>query len=201
MNSLDKGYKEFKRNISKATAQIYSSLSSDQAPHTLMICCSDSRIIPTDIFNTNPGELFIQRSIGNFVPCYDDASRHEAITSALEYAVLMLKVKHIAVMGHSGCGGCRLIQSADNSLALSSSYVKDIYAYDTIESDSENHFLERYLEETNVRLQLGHLMTYPYVAEAVTEKRLELHGYYFDIGSIELFKLEGAVFKPVLTNS
>lgn len=201
MKSLDKGYKTFKRNLSKESSQLYDSLSGDQKPHTLLICCSDSRVIPTDIFNTQPGELFIQRSIGNFVPCFDDASRHEAITSALEYAVLMLKVKHIAVMGHSGCGGCRLIQAGDDSLTLSSAYVKDIYAYDTIERKSENHFLERYLEETNVRLQLGHLMTYPYVAEAVLKKDLELHGYYFDIGCVELFKLEGSVFKPVLTNS
>ncbi|MDC0032388.1 hypothetical protein OAJ23_02905, partial [Pelagibacteraceae bacterium] len=78
-----------------------------QKPSAIVITCSDSRVIPTNIFNTKPGEFFIHRNIANLVPPYDLDSDNTGTAAALEFAVCSLKVSHIIILGHSECGGIK----------------------------------------------------------------------------------------------
>src|SRR6201994_5170963 len=78
-----------------------------QFPEVMVIGCCDSRVSPEVIFDASPGELFVVRNIANLVPVYQPDSAAHGVSAALEYAVNVLKVKHIVVLGHAQCGGIR----------------------------------------------------------------------------------------------
>lgn len=104
-NKLFEGIRGFKTNEHIPRKEFYAQLSQHQNPHTLFIGCSDSRVIPNLVTGTIPGELFVVRNIGNFVPFYDRRSDTFVATSAvIEYAVKQLQVTNIVVCGHSNCG-------------------------------------------------------------------------------------------------
>ena len=89
--------------------ELFNELKQTQNPHTLFIGCSDSRVVPTLITQTLPGELFVVRNMANIVPKYRLKDEFLATTSAIDYAIIALNVENIVVCGHSNCGGCEAI--------------------------------------------------------------------------------------------
>jgi carbonic anhydrase len=163
----------------------YRELAGSQHPSTLWIGCSDSRLQTGHITQARAGELFIQRNIGNIVPVHD-----WNFATVLEYAVVHLKVPDVVVCGHSNCGAIRALdkESTDSYIPLWLNNARDAKTRVDATIDAPKTVLEmeeRYkmIEQENVRLQIEHLHTYPLLKKAVDEKRVEVHGLYYDLGS------------------
>lgn len=179
---LVSGIKNFKADVFPGMQQDFESLESGQSPETLFITCSDSRISPNLVTQTQPGEIFVIRNAGNIVP--KPGTGELAIEATISYAVQVLKVKHIVVCGHSHCGAVTGLLNLDSLETLPA--IKDwVKKSAKILEGGQMEVPEAIC--ANVNLQLEHLMEYPYVAEAVKAGTLELHGwvYHFEKGEIE----------------
>lgn len=168
-----------------------------QRPRAMVISCCDSRVHVTSIFGADQGEFFIHRNIANLVPPFADDGNHHGTSAALEYAVAVLKVPHVVVMGHSNCGGVQgcIDMCCGNAPQLEekSSFIgrwMDILrpGYERIaHQPPEQH--RRALEKEAVLVSLENLMTFPFVRAAVEAEELSLHGLWNDIteGGLEQY--------------
>jgi len=162
-----------------------------QSPDVMVVSCSDSRCDPETIFSAMPGELFVVRNVANLVPPYETAGRFHGISAALEFAALNLRVKHILVMGHSGCGGVKAALErgvAHESEAqfiskwmsmLDEAKLKVVSAHQGIDRSA----MLRELECEAVKTSLANLRTFPCIQELEGKGRLALHGAYFEIAT------------------
>ena len=201
------GYKKFKEVYFKDNKKLFDELAVGQKPHTMIITCSDSRVSPDKLLSAKPGELFIARNIGNIVPPYEMTKG--AMQSAIEYAVNALKVPHLVILGHSSCGACAHLyhEKDENNNGVELSHVDEwlTLAYPA----KHNAILEclhnpeknraEVTEKNNIQLSIQRLMTYPYIVEALEKKRIELHGWWYDIGSgsLEVYDYATKAFKKV----
>lgn len=193
MEYLFDGVKAFNRKDFEEHRPLFQEIGRRQAPHTLFIGCSDSRVVPNLITRTLPGELFVVRNIANIVPYYRRTEEYVATTSAIEYAVLVLGVENIVVCGHSNCGGCNALFRTDAELAalphtrkwleLSSRVRKQVLS-EGIADDSEREWRA---EQLNVVEQMNHLVTYPYIKERYRKKELNIFGWHYIIETGEVF--------------
>lgn len=160
-----------------------------QTPKILVVACCDSRVDPALVLNCAPGDLFVIRNVANLVPPAENRSggRH-GTSAALEYAVGILKVEHIVVLGHAHCGGIRALMSGihgDSEESYINSWMR--VANDVlvgVERDmpeASKYERERACEQRAILGSLENLMTFPWVRESVSEGRLTLHGWYFDM--------------------
>ena len=116
--TLTDRYRRFKHRIFVPNADQYEELATyGQSPEIMVISCCDSRVDPETIFNAMPGELFVARNVANLVPPYETGGKFHGVSAGIEFAVLNLRVKHLVVMGHSGCGGVKA--ALDQSAAAS----------------------------------------------------------------------------------
>ena len=195
IENLLEGYRQFYQKYYIENPETYKNLTEKgQTPHTLVIACSDSRVDPSIILNTGPGDIFVIRNVANLVPAYDsDFSHCHGTSAAIEYAVKHLKVKNILILGHTHCGGihnllCHPLKRhdfIDTWLPIAEEARREA-SKQTSETDRQ-HICER----EAVRVSLRNLLTFPFVAEAVSQNRLKLHGWLFDLagGSIEKLSL------------
>lgn len=162
-----------------------------QHPRAMVISCCDSRVHVTSIFGADQGEFFIHRNIANLVPPYSADGGLHGTSAAVEYAVRSLHVAHIIVLGHSGCGGVQgcydMCSGEAPDLEASTSFIgrwMDILrpGFDTLPPGPRPDRL-RTLEKAAVVVSLENLMTFPFVAAAVADDRLTLHGLWNDIGA------------------
>lgn len=181
------GVLNFQNNVFPDKQSLFEKLSTGQSPEALFITCSDSRIETAMITQTEPGELFVCRNAGNIVPPH--TSHTGGMTASIEFAVAALKVPHIVVCGHSGCGamsGAMNLEGLNNLphvkewLGYSKAAVDIVKA--TCADKSDNDKMTALIEQ-NVLLQLQHLRTHPTVATRLAQKDLELHGWVYDIGT------------------
>ena len=180
--------------------------SGGQHPRAMIISCCDSRVHVTSIFGADSGEFFIHRNVANLVPPYKpDGDRH-GTSAAVEYAVTSLKVAHLIVIGHSGCGGvagCHAMCSGEApELEEMSSFVgrwMDILrpGFERVHGKADDEI--RALEKEAVLISLENLMTFPFVSTAVESGELTLHGLWTDIGEggLQQFDKESGGFLPV----
>ena len=158
-----------------------------QSPTTLVIGCCDSRMSPETIFDTHPGDLFVVRNIANLVPPHATDQFCHGIFAALEYAVIVLKVEHIIVLGHAHCGGIRAYATHGPALAPGDavhrwmSVISDTTVAHAGEPGGEDYLTR--LERAAVDGSLVNLMTFPYIAERVARGEIALHGAWFDIAT------------------
>ena len=173
-----------------------------QHPKTLFIGCSDSRLVPYLLTGAGPGELFIVRNVGAFVPPYDGSHGLHGTTAAIEYAVLNLHVERVIVCGHSHCGAILAAYDGahDEARALQAWLKLAQEALLPVQSSPEALLRT---EQRSVVLQLERLMDYPMVRREVEAGRLTLHGWHYVIedGEIHVFDAQQAGFVPASTAS
>lgn len=186
----------------------YKRLAEDgQHPRAMIISCCDSRVHVTAIFGADSGEFFIHRNIANLVPPHAPDTDHHGTSAAVEYAVRNLKVSHLIVLGHSGCGGVQacydMCAGEAPELEEEASFIgrwMDILrpGYETLPQGERAERLEA-LEKASVLISLQNLMSFPFVAEAVESGALTLHGLWNDIGdgSILAYTPETDAFAPI----
>ena len=178
-----------------------------QNPQILFIGCSDSRVVPDLIVNSKPGDMFILRNIGNFVPPYANDNDFHGSSSAIEYAVSVLGVKDIIVCGHSHCGAISsLYKDLSNEPELqhvrkwlSLGQKAKEYASLALGSNANKEELKKITEKISIKHQLENLLTYPAVLRKVNSGELDIHGWHYKIedGSIEVYDGELCAFKPL----
>ena len=162
----------------------------------MVIGCCDSRVSPEVIFDAGPGELFVVRNVANLVPAYAPDGGAHGVSAALEYAVNVLRVKHIVVLGHAQCGGIRAF--IDNIEPLSpgdfigrwmSLFIKPAKSSSSATTRPMQDFTVR-IEKAAVFRSLENLMTFPFVRDRVQKGKMELHGAYFGVAEGSLFLLD-----------
>jgi len=204
MQKLIQGVRRFQQEDFKAQQELFESLAAGQQPQTLFITCSDSRVCPHTLTQTQPGELFVLRVAGNLVPCYGTLPSGEAAT--IEYAVAVLNVQDIVVCGHSRCGAMDALIRGQNLDGVPAVKTYLQHAESTRRLVLERHAdvhdpgnrLQRAIEE-NVLVQLDHLRTHPSVASALSRDQLQLHGwvYEFETGEVRCFDRKRRQFVPI----
>lgn len=181
------GVLKFQSNVFPEKESLFEKLSDGQSPEALFITCSDSRIETAMITQTEPGELFICRNAGNIVPPHTNHTG--GMTASIEFAVAALKVPHIVVCGHSGCGAMGGAMNPEGLDGLP--HVREWLGYSkaavdivnsTCEGMSDDEKMSALIEQ-NVLLQLQHLRTHPTVAARLAQDDVELHGWVYDIKS------------------
>ncbi|AXP08914.1 carbonic anhydrase [Campylobacter hepaticus] len=194
MENLINGAIKFMQEDFKEHEELFESLKNKQNPHTLFIGCSDSRVIPSLITNTGPGELFVIRNIANIVPPYRVGEDYLATTSAIEYALNSLHIRNIVVCGHSNCGGCNALYYPSEELDKIPNVKKWLTMLDPIKQDimmfSKNDLAMRswLTEKLNLLNSLQNILTYPGVQEALDEKKLQVHAWYYIIETGEIYE-------------
>lgn len=204
MRKLVNGIHHFQSDVFSEQQRLFEKLVEGQSPLALFITCSDSRIDPSLLTQTEPGELFILRNAGNIVPSYGAVEGGEAAT--IEYAVNVLGVKDIIICGHSHCGamGGLLDQSQLEKLPAVRSWLKHAESTHRIVEENYGHITEPAARltatvEENVLVQLEQLRTHPSVAAALGRKALNLHGwvYKFETGQVFGFDPVECQFLPL----
>lgn len=168
-----------------------------QHPNTLFIGCSDSRLVPYLLTGTGPGELFIVRNVGAFVPPYDQSHGLHGTMAAIEFAVLSLKVERIIVCGHSHCGAIRVAYEGAPQEAIALKAWLKLADEALLPVQLSDESLLR-TEQRSVILQLERLMAYPMVRREVEAGKLTLHGWHYVIeqGEIHIFDVQQGSFIP-----
>lgn len=173
-----------------------------QHPSILFIGCSDSRLVPYLLTGTGPGELFIVRNVGAFVPPYDGSAGYHGTSAAIEFAVLNLKVSRIVVCGHSHCGGIRALYEEIDPQAKNLAAWLELGREAALPVQVTPEALRR-TEQRAVVLQLERLMGYPMVREQVEAGKVALHGWHYVIeeGEVHVFDVKSGEFIPASTAS
>lgn len=203
MQQLVEGVHYFQNIGFQQQKELFERLADGQHPEACFVTCSDSRIDPNLITNTQPGQLFIIRNAGNLVPCYGTSNNGEL--AAIEFAVVGLGIKDIIICGHSHCGAMKGVLKPDSVSGLptlkqwlthadaTAEIIKDHYQH--LEGDS----LVTATAEENVLVQLEHVRTLPCVASRISRGQLNLHGwmYKFETGEVFVYDGEKGQFLPM----
>jgi carbonic anhydrase len=205
LEELKAGIRKFRTEVYPENQDAYVKAASvPQKPHALIVTCADSRIDPELITQSQPGDIFVTRNVGNLVPAYGEMLG--GVSAVIEYAVSALKVQHVVICGHSDCGAMKglLNPGSLEKLPTVKSWLTNAQAALSVANslaskDERPSDLLRQLTEENVLLQLQHLRTHPSVAGAMAREELTISGWVYDIGKGEVRISEdgGRVFEPV----
>ena len=198
MKNLLPGLRKFSEKVFPGHQKHFESLAQGQSPHTLMITCSDSRIDPNLVTQTQPGELFVVRNAGNIIPPYGASKGGEE--AAIEFAIQGLGVSNIVICGHSQCGAMAALAGKVNLEGLPCVKTWLRHAESTkkrIDAMSSEVALARVVEE-NVLVQADNLRTHPSVSAALRAGRVQLFGwvYSFETGSIAVYDPRMKAYLP-----
>jgi carbonic anhydrase len=203
MDKIAAGVVRFQQEAYHQRRDLFEMLAEGQSPEALFITCSDSRIDPSLLTQTEPGELFIVRNAGNIVPPHSQYTG--AMTASIEFSVGALKVPHIVICGHSECGA---MKGAMNPEGLDDfPHVREWLGYARAAALvtkkkgaalDDRARLDMLIRE-NVLLQIAHLKTHPYVAVQLAAGETEIHGWVYDIrsGEVLAFDEKAGAFIPV----
>ncbi len=196
--TLVKSHKIFKEKYGKKYSSLFQKLVEEgQKPKTLFIACSDSRVVPNLITYTKPGDLFIARNIGNFVPPFSPDSEASATPAVIEYALSVLNVDNIILCGHTECGACKSLHQEIPADDIEMTNIRKWLQFGENAKDQALAFvgtedkktLYSATEKFNVIEQLKNLLTYPAVKRKVAEGQIFVQGWYYhlDSGEVEYF--------------
>lgn len=208
-NDLLEGYHRFRKNGWSGQRERWAKLAEGQNPRVLVIACSDSRTDPATVFDTAPGEIFVVRNIANLVPPFETGGGRHGVSAALEFAVSVLEVDDILVLGHGRCGGCHaaLTRSFEGAPPDEGGFLA--HWIDVLD-DARDKVLAKYgdaplerpaflaMEHESVKVSLNNLRTFPSIRRREAEGRLRLRGGFFAIADGELHLLDEATgtFSP-----
>jgi carbonic anhydrase len=196
MNDLIGRVFSFEKTTFPQSGELFAKLTSEgQEPKALMISCADSRIVPEQILQAQPGDLFVCRNAGNMVPPF--ATMNGGVSSTVEYAVVALGVRDIIVCGHSDCGAMKafLKPEALSAVPNVAAWLRHSHAAECAVNAAYPHLEDKdkahALAMENVIVQIQHLRTHPSVAAAMARGELTLHGWFFEIESGAIYALDG----------
>jgi carbonic anhydrase len=201
------GYRRFRSKNWNRQRDRWKDLGEGQHPNVMVIACSDSRVDPTRIFDTNPGEIFIVRNVAALVPPFETNPGRHGVSAALEFAIQFLGVEDILVMGHGLCGGCKaaLTKQMEGAppgeggfIAEWISMLDDAQAEVAAKHGTESRDAERAMEMAAVQVSLANLRTFPCVQEKEGDGSLRLHGAFFAIsdGKLHILDESSGEFEP-----
>lgn len=204
MQRLIEGHKKFLKDVFPERRGHYHLLAESQAPQWLFITCSDSRVVPDLILGTEPGDLFISRSIGNVVPI--SMNDVDGVSATIEYAVEVLKVPYVIVCGHSDCGAMKaaLERRALESLPRAKRWLQHVEGAfshrQPLKPEDGEHAELCSLIRGNAVAQLQNLKAQPAVAKAMAHGSLQVFAWYYDIltGRIEQYDEQARRFEPLV---
>jgi carbonic anhydrase len=186
----------FEKTIFPNQADLYGKLATDgQSPKALMISCADSRVVPEQIMQAAPGDLFVCRNAGNIVPPF--AQKNGGVSSTVEYAVMALGVRDIIVCGHSGCGAMKAVANPESLAGMPNvaAWLNHSDAAQKVVADAYHGLDEdarvRAISLENVVAQIAHLRTHPSVASGLARGEISLHGWFVDIHAGQVLGLDG----------
>ncbi|KHK91522.1 carbonic anhydrase [Novosphingobium malaysiense] len=208
LEHLFEGYRRFRDTGWTPHRERWAHLREGQQPEVMIIACSDSRVDPTQIFDTAPGEMFVVRNVAALVPPFETTPGQHGVSAALEFAVQVLKVKEIVVMGHGMCGGCQaaLTQELHGTERGEGGFIADwIALLDEARAPvaarygTEGREAEVHMEHAAVKVSLDNLMTFPCIRRKVRDGELRLRGAFFAIsdGILHLMNDKTGEFEPV----
>lgn len=193
------GYRRFRQSGWAPNRERWAQLREGQSPRVMVIACADSRVDPSQIFDANPGEMFVVRNIAALVPPFETNPGHHGVSAALEFAVQVLKVREIVVMGHGMCGGCKaaLTQELHGTEPGEGGFIAHwIEMLDEVREPiartlgTTGRDAERAMEHAAVRVSLANLRTFPCIREKERRQELTLRGAFFAIADGELHLLD-----------
>lgn len=210
-NGLDRlidGYRRFRSSAWGPNRERWAALRDGQEPQVMVIACSDSRVDPSQVFDFDPGEVFVVRNVAAMVPPFETTPGHHGVSAALEFAVQVLKVKEIVVLGHGMCGGCKAALTRElygtepgeggfiaDWIALLDEAREQVVA----EHGTEGRLAERAMEQAGVQVSLANLRSFPCVRSKERSGELRLTGAFFAIsdGLLHLLDEQSGTFAPV----
>lgn len=196
MDKILRGVSEFIRRRRPRLRATFKRLAHAQNPAALLLTCSDSRVVSSLLLGTDPGDLFEVRTVGNLIaPASEKGTTSvgdESEAAAIEYALLALDVKHVMVMGHSGCGALKAVLKGSVPAGASNLERWLVHARASQEKLARAPGIderlppEDRLSQANVLQQLEHIVSYALVAERLGRGEVELHGAWFDVEEADL---------------
>ena len=198
---LTQGYRAFLSDRFAAERSRYETLAkTGQRPEIMVVGCVDSRVSPEVIFDAAPGELMVVRNVANLVPPYEpDAGVHHGVSAALEFAVMVLNIEHIVVMGHAGCGGVSAFArgrlagyepiSPGDFVGKWIRLIDDAAKHVEEPQPSFDHYVEQ-LALASVVQSIRNLRRFPWIEEREKQGKLQLYGAYFGIATGTLLALD-----------
>jgi carbonic anhydrase len=208
LSRLIEGYRRFRETRWPEERERWTELAEGQSPKVMILSCADSRVDPAHVFDARPGEMFVVRNIAALAPPYETSRGYHGVSAALEFAVTQLNVGEILVMGHGLCGGCAaaLTGQFDDTAPGQGHFIADwVHMLDSARDHvrarhdelDRDAFLE--MEREAVKVSLGNLRTFPWIAEREQTGNLKLHGAHFSIAEGRLYILDEAEweFRPV----
>lgn len=197
MYQLLDGVAHYTTKVHPENQALFDRLAAGQAPEVLFLTCADSRVDPSLITQTEPGELFVCRNAGNIVPPRSASLPADGMAASIEYAVKALEISHIVICGHAQCGAVKAAMDPASASALS-----DVAAWIEFADTGGSQSLDDAIE-ANVLAQIENLMTYDFIASEVEQGRLELWGWVYDIesGAVRVHDSERFVDTSALTGS
>jgi carbonic anhydrase len=191
---IREGVRRFRTVVFPERRELYENLAEKQKPHALFLTCGDSRIDPSLLTGTAPGEIFVERTPGNIVPTYEGTTS-VGVSASIEYAVAVLGVADIIVCGHSACGAMKALLHPEEleKIPATARWLKYAQpAMQVLQRDyqgvDELARLKK-LTQLNVLEQMAHLHTHPAVEERFKVGSLGIHGWFYEIhtGTVEAF--------------
>ncbi len=186
-------YKRWKSNTYPSNFEIFQKLALEgQAPKSMIISCCDSRVNVSAIFGETVGDFFIHRNIANLVPSLANSADDLGTSAAIEYATKELRVNHLIVLGHTGCGGIRAaydfqIKGKNSGYNFIHKWLEIITpAIKKISKDEPEDKQLYKLEEESIRNSLNNLYTFPNIKKASENRSLSIHGLIYDIATGDL---------------
>ncbi|BCB25698.1 carbonic anhydrase [Sulfurimicrobium lacus] len=198
MNHIEKlveGFKRFRRHNYEENRALFDRLTRQgQSPKTIVVGCCDSRVDPAIVTDSDPGDLFIIRNVANLVPPFETSGNYHGTSAALEFGVRHLEVENIVVLGHAHCGGIRALLDEAPGDKPGEGFIAE---WMKVASNARNRVLSRMhgeplekqvraCEQEAILVSLDNLLTFPWILERVAQRKLALHGWYFDMEHGEL---------------
>jgi carbonic anhydrase len=188
MRTLLDGIRQYESEQRSDYADRFGELAEGQSPHTLFLGCSDSRVVPSVLTASGPGELFVVRNVGNLAPPLSGdglSGTPPAVVAAVAYALDVLGVRDLVVCGHSSCGGMQAVLNGK----IADPYIERwleaaqsaLHAWRVSGPMDPSVSEVDQLSQWSTRLQLEHLRQYPSVRRHLEAGSLRMHAFWFDI--------------------
>lgn len=188
LKKLVDGFHRFRTKYFVKDTELFEHLNAEgQSPKTLIIACSDSRVDPALLTQAKPGDIFVIRNVANLVPPYEIGGGYHGVSSAIEFAVVNLKVENVVVLGHEHCGGINALMTGNSNPQPSF-----IGSWVSIAKEAREEVLRELpgakpkeqldaCTKKAVLISMENLMSFPFIQERMKNKELKIYGWFFEL--------------------